>query len=285
MFIASKFAADKPIISFEIFPPKKESGLYAITNTIAELGAIEPAFISVTCGAGGSGNASRTTRVASLVKKAGAEPLAHLTCIGATKEQIRETLADLRKNGIENILALRGDFPIDEKGYNQGDFVYAKDLISEIRLFGGFCIGAAAYPEGHVACNALDLDIEYLKQKQDAGASFLITQLFFDNDYFLRFLERARSAGITIPIVPGVMPILSRSQIERMIFLAGASLPSPIIKLLYKYENSPMDLQKAGIEHAICQMEMLLSYGVDGLHIYTMNKPFIAKQAMSRLRK
>ena len=284
MFISDKFVSNTPLISFEIFPPKKESGFEAIRSTVAELGAINPAFISVTCGAGGSGNISRTTQVASLVKKSGADPLAHLTGIGASRTQIRETLAELRDNGVENILALRGDFPKDERSRTQGDFSYAHELISEIREFGGFCIGAAAYPEGHVACEAISLDTEYLKQKQYAGTSFFITQLFFDNDYFYRFLDRAQKASINAPIVPGVMPILSRSQIERMIFLAGASLPAPIIKLLYKYEDSPEDLQKAGIEYAICQMEALIKHGAAGLHIYTMNKPHIAKKAMARLR-
>ena len=285
MFISQKFSQKKPLISFEIFPPRKESGFEAVRNAVVELGAMKADFISVTCGAGGGGNMANTGQVASLVRSlGGTEPLAHLTCVGAKREAILRTLEGLRADGIENVLALRGDYPKDSAERSEGDYVIACDLIAEIKAYGGFCIGAAAYPEGHVACEDLALDTDYLKRKQEAGADFLITQLFFDNNHFYRFLERAGAAGITLPATAGVMPILSRAQIERMIFMAGASLPSPIIKLLHRYEDKPDDLAKAGVEHAVRQMEELLAHGADGVHIYTMNRPAIARTAMARLR-
>jgi len=160
---------------------------------------------------------------------------------------------------------------------------YAADLIKELRGAGEFCVGAACYPEGHIECDTLDFDTECLLRKQEAGADFLITQLFFDNDFFYRFIERVRSAGVTLPISAGVMPILSRKSIEKMIFICGASLPSGIIKLLHKHENNPADLRKAGIEYMTAQAEGLLKHGIEGLHIYTMNKPDIAEYCLKGL--
>ena len=285
LFIREAFVQKRPVISFEIFPPKKQSRLDSIGDTISRLSIENPDFISVTCGAGGTGSMGLTRDIAARIKQVGkVDSLAHLTCIGADKNTIRETLTALRADGIDNLLALRGDLPSDtDTAPLSADFPHASDLIAEIRNFGGFCIAAACYPEGHVDCEDVYRDIYYLKEKQDMGADFFISQLFFDNDYFYRFLDRARSAGISIPVTAGVMPILGRSQVERMIFLCGASLPSPIIRMLHKYEHSPADLRKAGIERALRQMEDLVHRGAEGIHIYTMNHPDIAQSAMSLL--
>ena len=286
MHIAQKYAEKRPLISFEIFPPKKQSGLDTIGDTIRMLSVEEPDFISVTCGAGGSGSIGLTGDIASLIKREGkSEPLAHLTCVSAGRTAIHDTLSALRAGGVDNVLALRGDPTVGaDSGQASGDYRHASDLIADIHAFGGFCIGSAAYPEGHVDCEDIYQDLYHLKHKQDSGVDFFISQLFFDNDYFYRFFDRARSAGISIPVSAGVMPILGRSQVERMIFMCGASLPSPIIRMLHKYEHNPADLRKAGIERAVRQMEDLIHHEVDGVHIYTMNHADIAQTAMKRLR-
>jgi len=282
MSIKNLYQSGRPVVSFEVFPPKKEANIESIYEAIGHISELSPDFISVTYGAGGSGNVNKTAEIASFIlRKHGVPALAHLTCVGAGKERIRQTLDEMYAKGIRDTLALRGDLPEDETP--EDGFQYAEELIREIRGRGDFCIGAACYPEGHIDCFDLNRDISHLRQKQEAGADFLITQLFFDNDFFFRFLERARKGGVTLPISAGVMPILGRSQIERMIFLCGASLPSSIIKLLHKYEKNPRDLRKAGIEHAAKQLEGLLKQGAQGVHIYTMNKPDIAEYCMKHI--
>ena len=186
----------------------------------------------------------------------------------------------LKADGIENILALRGDIV---EGGVASDFKYATDLIPVLKD-AGFCVGGACYPEGHVACQSLEDDLKHLYEKEQAGADFFLSQLFFDNDAFFKFLDKARKIGVTKPIEAGVMPILSKSQITRMIFMCGASLPANIIRILNKYENRPEDLEKAGIDTALNQIQGLINGGVDGVHIYTMNKPHIAKTIMGGIR-
>jgi len=282
MQIKTLYKTGRPVVSFEVFPPKKDSDIAGIYTALKQMSILEPDFISVTYGAGGTGNGNKTAEVASYVQKQyGIPALAHLTCIGAKRARVREMLGEMRTDGIDNVLALRGDLP--EAGTCEGDYRFAEDLIRDIRACGNFCIGAACYPEGHIDCESLAFDTECLRRKQEAGADFLITQLFFDNDAFFRFLERIRKAGITLPISAGVMPILSKQQIARMIFLCGASLPSSIIRLLHKHEKSPDDLFKAGVELAAAQMEQLLAGGADGVHIYTMNKPQIAEHCVRRI--
>ncbi|MDR1066176.1 MAG: methylenetetrahydrofolate reductase [Clostridiales bacterium] len=282
MFIKDLYARKKPVISLEIFPPKKEAGFLALVNILREVSRLSPDFVSVTCGAGGSANEMEKTRTsaATLKNEYHIEPLAHITCVATDERGISKTVEALRADGITNILALRGDLPKSEA---PRDYPRAARLIEEITALGGFCVGAACYPEGHIESGTLEEDIAHLKEKQDAGASFLISQLFFDNEIFYRFLEKARAAGVSLPVSAGVMPILSRSQIERMIFMCGASLPSAIIKLLRKHENSPADLRAAGIERALAQMEDLVKNGADGTHIYTMNHADIAVKAMAAL--
>ena len=281
MQISQVFERDGLPVSFEIFPPKGELPVEAAHALAAELSTLDPAFVSVTYSAGGSGNSERTIDVARMAKNDfDLTMMAHLTCMGATKNDVHQVLAAMHAAGIENVLALRGD-PIE--GVSTADFHFAKDLIPVARE-AGFCVGAAAYPEGHIECLDFDESIRHLKQKQDAGAQFFVTQLFFDNACALRFLDAALNAGVTVPITFGIMPFLSKAQISRMVFMCGASLPSPIIKLLARYENDPASLRAAGIEYACRQLEGLAAEGVDGLHVYTMNQPAIAAAAMEALR-
>lgn len=282
MSIQGFYNQGRPVVSLEVFPPKQDADIAEIRKAIGQIAALSPDFISVTYGAGGRGNSNRTVDIASFIQREhGVQALAHLTCIGAEREAVAHLLDDAKAAGLANVLALRGD---GQPGMRPGNaYRFAEDLIADIRSRGDFCIGAACYAEGHIDCSDLRLDTVHLRRKQDAGADFLITQLFFDNDFFYRFLERARGGGVTLPISAGVMPILSRKQIERMIFLCGASLPSGIIKLLHKHENSAEDLRRAGIEYAAEQIEDLLRHGVDGVHIYAMNKPEIAEHCMKHI--
>lgn len=260
-------------VSFEVFPPKKDMEIDAMEELLSQLSSLKPDFISVTYGAGGSGSRNKTAEIASQVKRHGIESIAHLTCINNTRAEISGICSSLSEMGIENILALRGDIP-DGRPI-PGDYNYAKELIADISG-DSFCIGAAAYAEGHIDCESMDDNIEYLYQKEQTGASFFITQLFFDNRLFYDFRDRATARGITAPIIPGIMPMLSRAQTERMIFTCAASLPSAIIKLLNKYADDPDGLRKAGIEYASRQMSELAEQDCGGVHIYTMNKYDVA---------
>ena len=284
MQIKDFYRTGKPVVSFEVFPPKKDADIEGIYQALEEMSGLFPDFISVTYGAGGAGQDNHTTAVAATITNRYAiASMAHLTCITADKEKIGSMLESMKRQGVENVLALRGDIPENGDIGATGEYRYAEDLIRDIRARGDFCIGAACYPEGHIDCDDTARDLEYLRRKQEAGADFLISQLFFDNDLYFRFLEKARGAGVTLPISAGVMPILDRKQIERMIFLCGASLPSRIVKLLHRYEHNPADLRRAGIEYAADQLCGLLDHGVDGVHIYTMNKPGIARRCMQRI--
>lgn len=276
----------KQPISFEMFPPKGELTLDKAREVAGKLCELEPSFVSVTCSAGGSGNGASTAPIAGMISSEFNTPaVAHLTCVGRTHDDLQEKIGEYRAAGVENVLALRGDLPAgtDEANRPASDYTYAKDLIPEL-VKAGFCVGAAAYPEGHIACEDLELSVKYLKEKQDAGASFFVTQLFFDNACFYRFRELADKAGITVPITAGIMPFMGKQQISRMVFMCGASLPSPVIKILAKYENDPESLKAAGIEYACKQLADLKQNGVDGLHVYTMNRPSVARAAMEALR-
>lgn len=282
MQIVDVFGTGKLPVSFEIFPPKGELPVEEAREVISGLAPLAPAFTSVTYSAGGSGNSSRTVDVAKMAQdEFGMTMMAHLTCMNATRADVDAVLASMKDAGIQNVLALRGDAV---PGAAPKDFKFAKDLVPIVRE-AGFCVGAAAYPEGHVACLDFDESIRHLKEKQDAGAQFFVTQLFFDNELALRFLDAARRAGITAPITFGIMPFMSKAQVQRMVFMCGASLPSPIIKLLARYEDDPVALRQAGIEYACQQFCGLAAEGVDGLHVYTMNKPDIAQAAVTALRE
>ena len=271
--VSELFCGNQPL-SFEIFPPRGDLTEVEARRVAGELVELNPAFISVTYSAGGSGNSGATTTVASLIQnELGVPSVAHLTCQGLTRAMLEEKIAEMRAAGIKNFLALRGDPRPDAP---QGDFAYAADVIPVLRE-AGFCVGAAAYPEGHVTCTSLEDDIAHLREKQDAGAQFLVTQLFFDNEDFFRFRDLAARAGITAPITCGIMPFMSKNQVSRMIFMCGASLPSPIIRLLNRYEGDDEALRRAGIEYAAAQLRGLCDAGADGLHVYTMNKPAVAR--------
>ncbi len=271
----------RQLISFEIFPPKGDLTMETAREVAQGIGLAQPDFVSVTYSAGGSGNKQATAEIVEMIQKDHNIPtMAHLTCFDATHDSIDAIMQDYRARGINNVLALHGD-PIP--GVQPADFTYSRDLI-ELLVDNGFCVGAAAYPEGHITCESIHDSISHLVEKQKAGASFFITQLFFDNEFFYRFYDSALNAGISVPISCGIMPFLSKSQITRMVFTCGASLPSPIIKLLAKWEHDPESLRKAGIEYAINQLIDLSDHGVSGLHVYSMNHPNIAQSTAQALR-
>ena len=272
----SKLFKTKTVYSFEIFPPKT-SPIDTIYTTLDELKGLSPDFISVTYGAGGSSNKDATIEIASAIKnKYNLESVAHLPCIYLTKENVYEMLKEFNNKSIENILALRGDINPDIPP--KKDFKYASDLISFIKENGNFNTIAACYPEGHTESKSLKEDIKNLKYKVDSGANHLITQLFFDNNCFYYFLELVRKEGIDVPIQAGIMPVTNKNQIDRIVKLSGATLPKKFTAMLDKYENKDLELKEAGIEYAIEQILDLISQGVDGIHLYTMNNPYVAKK-------
>ena len=253
-------------------------------GVLEKLYTLNPDYISCTYGAGGT-NVGKNLEVLKKIKADGkCPPVTHFTCVANTKEGIKDQLQTYLDNGIDHMLALRGDIPFGWTGTN-GDLHYATELVKFVRKeFGDkFTIAVAGSPEGHIACEDLNASVEYLKQKQDVGASFFVTQLFFDNECFYRFRELADKAGITVPITAGIMPFMGKSQISRMVFMCGASLPSPVIKILAKYENDPESLQAAGVDYAARQLCDLKEHGAAGLHLYTMNRPAIAATIMERL--
>ncbi len=277
MKVNSLFNKDKTVFSFEVFPPKKESPIESVYGKLEEICALKPDFVSVTYGAGGSGGHSRTCEIASRIKNVyGVESMAHLTCVNSTKQLIDFMLGDFQAHGIENILALRGD---RVPGVNpENDFKYASDLTAYIRSRGDFDVCGACYPEAHVEAKDAVEDILNLRKKVDAGASHLITQLFFDNSVFYDFRDRARIAGVNVPVEAGIMPVTNKKQIERMVYMCGASLPAKFSKTMQKYEDKPEALRDAGIAYAVEQIVDLISNGVDGIHLYTMNNPYIARK-------
>lgn len=277
--ISEKFNQGKTVLSFEIFPPKKQEEIKNVEPLAAELKELNPDFVSVTCGAGGSGGKNTTIEVASILKnRYGIETMAHLTCIGADFDGIKTSINAIKAENIDNVLALRGDVPKGMKAEDViKDYDYAYQLINDIKGSSDLGIGAAAYPEAHIACENFEDGITHLKQKQDCGAEFFVTQLCFDNDIIYRFLDKAAQGGVNVPITLGIMPMMSRAQVERMIFMCGATLPSQMIKIINKYGENADDLMRAGIEYAEKQVSGLKANNVDGVHIYCMNKPEVAK--------
>lgn len=266
----------KTVFSFEVFPPKKTSSIDTIYKTIDELHDLEPDFISVTYSAGGSGNGGLACEIASRIKETGITPVIHLPCINYTREEISTTLDEIKSRGIENILALRGDINPDIP--QKHDFLHASDLITFIKSKGDFDIAGACYPEGHPDSENLFDDIMNLRKKVEAGADHLISQLFFDNNYFYEFREKAKLAGINVPIEAGIMPVVNKNQIERMVTTCGASLPNKFVKIMQKYEHNPDALRDAGIAYAVNQIIDLAANGVDGIHLYTMNNAYVARK-------
>jgi methylenetetrahydrofolate reductase (NADPH) len=272
-------------LSFEIFPPKRDGDFEGLFCAISELTELSPDFISVTYGAGGS-NKERTIEIASRVKNDfNLEVLAHLTCVGSTKEDISAILASLQEKNIENILALRGDPPADSGIFEitKGGFAFANELVSFIKKDGSFSIGVAGYPQGHMEASSLEEDIINLKRKVDSGADFIISQLFFDNSDFYRFLELADRNHITVPVIPGILPILNYKQTKRIIELNGHPLPAVLDTKIGKIAEKPAEVEKYGIEHATRQAEDLISNGIHGIHFYCMNRSVSVKKILGNL--
>ncbi len=280
MRITEKLLVKDQLISFEVFPPKTDSAFDSIEWAVRELAAFNPDFMSVTYGAGG-GTSEYTTKIASLIKnRLDTTALAHLTCASTPKEKIDSILHTLKENHIDNILPMRGDIPKDYIRPDGEYYTYAYELVSHIKEYGYFDIGGACYPECHPECDTLEKDIDNLKIKVDSGVDFLISQLFYDNDVFYSFLDKVRNKGITVPVFAGIMPVTNIKQIDRIISLSGTKLPDEMKTFLEKYKDSPEDLEKAGLDFAIKQINNLLSNGVNGIHIYTMNKPKTAKTVL-----
>lgn len=270
-------------ISFEVFPPKTDAGFQKVLQATEKIAELKPAYISVTYGAGG-GTSKNTAKIASHIKNnLGVESLAHLTCASSMKEEVQVVIENLKALGIENILALRGDIP-EGMTFPTGDrYHYAYELVEAIRKSGDFCIGAACYPEGHVENEHKEDDIKYLKQKVDSGVDFLTTQMFFDNDIHYNFLYRIREAGITVPVLPGIMPITSAAQMKRSQELSGTVFPRRFLSILDRFGDYPDAMMQAGIAYATDQIIDLLANGVKNIHIYSMNKPEVAVKIMENL--
>lgn len=283
MKLCELFGRGKTVFSCEVFPPKKDSPVDSIYKTLDGLRDIRPDFISVTFGAGGSSTVNQTTHeIASIIQNQyGIPSMAHLTCVGAGREDVDRILAQLKADGVDNVLALRGDINPDYPA--KTDFTHASDLIAYIRERSDIGISAACYPEGHPESADLVSDVRYLKEKVDAGAQHLVSQLFFDNEDFYRFQERCRIAGIDVPIEAGIMPVLSASSIQRMVSMCGASMPRKLTRLLARYGDHPQALREAGIAYAIDQIADLIASGVDGVHLYTMNNPNVSRKIADSL--
>ncbi len=283
MKLSELFGKGRCVLSFEVFPPKKDMPTDTIYNTLNSLKDLSPDFISVTYGAGGTNGDNITGEIAAYIKnELHIESAAHLTCVSNTKADIDILLDDLKKKGVENILALRGD--INPERPPKNDFNYAGELIAYIKSKGDFGISAACYPECHVDAPDMITDIRHLKEKVDAGATHLMSQLFFDNARFFEFLEKARIAGISVPIEAGIMPVTNKKQIERMVSMCGASLPVKFSRMMAKYESDPAALRDAGIAYAIDQIVDLISSGADGIHLYTMNNPYVAEKISAAVK-
>ena len=273
-------------LSFEVFPPKTDTAFESVKRATEEIAALCPSFMSVTYGAGG-GTSRYTLDIAKNIKERyGVPTLAHLTCVSSTKETVRQRIADMRAAGIENVMALRGDLTpqLAESDRSAWDYRYAVDLIRDLRESGSdFCIGAACYPEIHPESENQKEDILHLREKVDAGCSFLTTQMFFDNNLLYNFLYKIREAGITVPVIPGVMPITNGNQVERAVKLSGSFMPQRFKALVDKFGTSPAAMRQAGIAYATDQIIDLYANGIKNVHVYSMNKPDIAAKIQSNL--
>ena len=281
MKLSELFAKKIPTLSFEVFPPKTSDTYDSVKTAVEQIANLHPDYMSVTYGAGG-GTSAYTVAVAQEIMARGVTPLAHLTCLSSTKEKISEQLDILGQKGIENILALRGDRPKDGTPVRD-DYTYASQLISDIKAKGDFCVGGACYPESHVeSANRTD-DIKYLKEKVDCGCEFLTTQMFFDNNILYNFLYKIREAGITVPVVAGVMPVTNGKQIRRICELSGTYLPQRFKAIVDRFGDDPEAMKQAGVAYATDQIIDLFANGVNAVHVYSMNKPEVAAQIQANL--
>ncbi|MBE6584821.1 MAG: methylenetetrahydrofolate reductase [NAD(P)H] [Ruminococcaceae bacterium] len=276
----------KPSLSFEVFPPKTTTAFDSVKAATEKIAELHPSFMSVTYGAGG-GTSRYTIEIAKNIDKAhGVPTLAHLTCVSSTKDTVLDMISRLRDAGIENVMALRGDIPADVSGADKSLWTYhhATDLIREIKNSGAdFCIGGACYPEIHPESSNQAEDIKYLCAKVEAGCDFLTTQMFFDNNLLYNFLYKIREAGITVPIIPGIMPITNANQLERAIKLSGCFIPQRFKSLVDRFGSDPLAMQEAGIIYATDQIIDLYANGITNVHVYSMNKPEVAEKIQSNL--
>ncbi len=283
MKISKILAENKITVSCELFPPKMFSRLPEAKQVVAETAALGPSFISCTYGASG-GISEFTVEMTKEIQSRGLPALAHLTCVSSTHEKVNSVIDEIKNAGVENILALRGDIPKDNSVELPNEYRYAYQLVKEIKAKGDFCVGGACYPEGHPESENLDSDIEALKIKVDSGADFLTTQMFFDNAVMYDFASKVRSKGIEVPLVAGIMPVTNAERIGKMIELSKSRVPSELAAIIAKYGYTP-DMEKAGIDFAVRQINDLISNGFTHIHIYTMNKPRIAEAIMSGIER
>ena len=287
MKISAKLAAKTPAFSFEFFPPKDQAGVDRLFETVARLQVYEPAYVSVTYGAGGSTRRLTVDLVRRIKREVGLEAMAHLTCVGATKDEISAVLDQLHESGIDNVLALRGDPPKGESAFvkSEDGFGYASELAEFVRSRYDFCVAGACYPECHPESASAAFDLQNIKRKVDAGVEVLVTQLFFESQCYFSYVERARAAGIQVPIIAGIMPITNVSQIKRFTAMCGASLPAPLLARLEAAGNDAVLVQEIGVEHATTQCRELLDGGAPGIHFYTLNRSPATVEVLERLRR
>ena len=286
MKISQMLAAGSPTVSFEFFPPKDDAGFDRLFSAIEALRPLSPSFVSVTYGAGGTTRRKTVDLVQRIRRDIGIESMAHLTCVGADRAEIAQVLESLKTGGIENVLPLRGDPPAEQGRFEAvpNGFRYASELVAFIRARYDFCLGGACYPETHPEAPSAAIDIANLKRKVDAGAEFLITQLFFDNRDFLNFRDRAAAAGIAAPIVAGIMPVLSFDQTKRFASMCGARIPSALMQSMEAVSDDPKSIRAIGIKHATDQCRALLREGVAGLHFYTLNRSTATRAICREIR-
>lgn len=280
MKIRDILAQGRPTLSFEVFPPKTEDAYDTVERAAREIAKLGPDFMSVTYGAGG-GTSDYTVGIASDIQRFGITPLAHLTCVSSARDKVQSVLGELKSHGIENILALRGDLP--SEGRTSPTYHYASELIGEIRQAGDFCIGAACYPEGHVESASKSVDMDYLKEKVEAGCDFVTTQMFFDNNILYSYLYRIREKGITVPVIAGIMPVTNAKQIRRITQMSGTYLPARFMAIVDRFGDHPAAMKQAGIAYATDQIIDLIANGVRGIHVYSMNKPDVAQKIRENL--
>jgi len=288
MQIRDLIAKSQPVFSFEFFPPKTEQGEQNLYRAIDSLRELQPTFVSVTYGAGGSTRDKTVELVCRIKQELGIETMAHLTCVGADRAEIDLVLQRLRAGGIDNVLALRGDAPADQTGFVRpaNGFGYASELVSFIRARGlPLSVGGACYPEGHVECRDLERSLAHLKIKVDAGVDFVVTQLFFDNTDYFAFVARARAAGIVVPIIPGIMPITNLAQIERFTSMCGARIPAGLRARLEQVREDDAGVRAVGVDHATQQCRELLERGAPGIHFYTLNQSPATRAIFARLQR
>ncbi len=283
MKIIERIRQDQVNISFEVFPPKTEDTYDKVLAATEAIARLQPSFISVTYGAGG-GTSKNTVKIASHIQNdLGVDSIAHLTCVSSTKEEVGRVIEEMKAQGIQNVLALRGDIPKDAAFPSAGQYKYACELVEELKQKGDFCIGAACYPEGHVESEHKADDILHLKQKVDCGVDFLTSQMYFDNSIFYNFLYRIREKGITVPVLPGIMPVTNGKQISRICQLSGTILPERFRAIVDRFGDNPKAMQQAGIAYATDQIIDLIANGINNIHVYSMNKPEVAEAIMNNL--